>query len=94
MKEQKDKPIFDKSRAGERMGRQEKPADHQGKRTGMLKAAGLYEKRTIKGETYLSGRLGFLRVLVFRNRDRAKDADPTHFLCFDASDPPPRDPKE
>ena len=43
----------------------------------MLKAAGLWEKTSVKGGQYLTGRLGGVKVLVMENRDRKTDDDPS-----------------
>ena len=46
----------------------------------MLKAAGLWQKTSVKGGQYLTGRLGGLKVLIMENRDRKTDDDPSHTL--------------
>ena len=48
----------------------------------MLKAAGLWQKTSVKGGQYLTGRLGGVKVLVLENRDRQGDDDPSHHLFF------------
>ena len=48
----------------------------------MLKAAGLWSKTSVKGGWYLTGRLGGVKVLVMKNRDRKSDDDPSHHLFF------------
>lgn len=48
----------------------------------MLKAAGLWRKTSAKGNDYFIGRLGGCRILIFENRDRKDDADPSHHLFF------------
>jgi hypothetical protein len=48
----------------------------------MLKAAGLWQKTSVKGGQYLTGRLGGVKVLVMENRDRKSDDDPSHTLFF------------
>jgi hypothetical protein len=48
----------------------------------MLKAAGLWQKTSVKGGQYLTGRLGAMKVLVMENRDRKSDDDPSHHLFF------------
>jgi|SRR3954454_3714537 hypothetical protein len=48
----------------------------------MLKAAGLWAKTSVKGEQYLTGRLGGVKVLILENRDRQNDDDPSHSLFF------------
>jgi hypothetical protein len=47
-----------------------------------LKAAGLWQKTSAKGNTYFVGRLGGVRILIFENRDRSGENDPTHILYF------------
>jgi hypothetical protein len=46
----------------------------------MLKAAGLWQKISVKGGQYLTGRLGGVKVLVMENRERKSDDDPSHHL--------------
>ena len=46
----------------------------------LIKAAGLWQKTSVKGGQYLTGRMGGLRVLVMENRDRKSDDDPSHHL--------------
>jgi len=36
----------------------------------MLKAAGLWRKKSAKGNAYLTGRLGGVKILILENRDR------------------------
>jgi hypothetical protein len=48
----------------------------------MLKAAGLWEHTSAKGNRYLTGRLGGVKVLILENRDRHSDDDPSHHLFF------------
>jgi hypothetical protein len=53
-----------------------------------LVMARLWEKTSQKGNTYLTGRLGGVRVLIMPNRDRQTDEDPTHLLMVaDAGTP-------
>src|SRR4051812_37047775 len=53
----------------------------------MIKVAGLWQKTSVKGGQYLTGRLGGVKVLVMENRDRKSDDDPSHNLFFvEASD--------
>jgi hypothetical protein len=47
-----------------------------------LKAAGLWERSSVKGGQYLTGRLGGVKVLVLENRDRKTDDEPSHHLFF------------
>src|SRR3954471_19874748 len=48
----------------------------------MLKATGLWQKTSVKGGQYLTGRLGGVKVLILANRDRKSDNDPSHILYF------------
>src|SRR3954454_21795275 len=48
----------------------------------MLKAAGLWQKTSVKGGQYLTGRLGGLKVLILENRERKTEDDPSHSLFF------------
>ena len=47
-----------------------------------LKAGNLWEKTSARGSRYLVGRLGGVRVLIFENRDRKGENDPTHVMYF------------
>lgn len=51
-------------------------------RSPMFKAASLWEHTSSKGSWYLTGRLGGVKVLVFENRARQADDDPSHLLYF------------
>lgn len=53
----------------------------------LIQAAKLWQKTSASGRTYLTGRMGGLRVLVFENGRRTDEADPTHFLMIGAADP-------
>ena len=46
----------------------------------MIKAAGLWQKTSVKGGQYLTGRMGGLKILIMENRDRKSDDDPSHHL--------------
>jgi hypothetical protein len=48
----------------------------------MLKATGLWQKTSVKGGQYLTGRLGGVKVLIMENRDRKSDDDPSRNLFF------------
>ena len=48
----------------------------------MLRAAGLWQKSSVRGGQYLTGRLGGVKVLILENRDRKTDDDPSHSLFF------------
>jgi hypothetical protein len=48
----------------------------------MLQAAKLWEKTSAKGNTYLIGRLGGVRVLILRNRDAGAEGEPDWHLFF------------
>ncbi len=46
----------------------------------LIRAARLWAKTSAKGQPYMVGRMGGLRVLVMPNRDKQTDKDPTHWL--------------
>ena len=47
----------------------------------------LWAKTSAKGNTYMVGRLGGVKVLVMENRDKQTEDDPTHVLMVaDAPD--------
>jgi hypothetical protein len=48
----------------------------------MLKVTGLWQKTSVKGGQYLTGRWGGLKILIMENRDRKSDDDPSHNLLF------------
>jgi hypothetical protein len=48
----------------------------------MLKVTGLWQKTSVKGGQYLTGRLGGVKVLILENRERKTDDDPSHSLFF------------
>ena len=49
----------------------------------LIKAAKLWAKVSQRtGATYLTGRWGGCRVLVFENLERASEAEPSHFLVL------------
>ena len=48
----------------------------------MLKATGLWQKTSVKGGQYLTGRLGGVKVLILANKDRQSENDPSHILYF------------
>jgi hypothetical protein len=52
------------------------------KNSPMLKVAGLWQKSSVKGGQYLTGRLGGVKVLILENRERKSDDDPSHSLFF------------
>lgn len=45
-----------------------------------LLLAGLWEKVSSNGNRYFTGRLGNSRILIFENRDRAGDNEPSHLV--------------
>ena len=47
-----------------------------------ITACRLWEKTSGKGTTYITGRMGNVRITILPNRDRKTDADPTHVLLF------------
>ena len=48
----------------------------------MLKAAGLWEKTSAKGNRYFVGRLGGVKILILANLDQSAESNPTHHLFF------------
>jgi hypothetical protein len=50
--------------------------------TPKLKAAGLWQKTSAAGNTYFVGRLGGVRILIFENRERTGEDEPSHLLFF------------
>jgi hypothetical protein len=48
----------------------------------MIKAAGLWQKTSVKGGQYLAGRMGGVKVLIMENRERKSDDAPSHTLFF------------
>jgi hypothetical protein len=60
-----------------------------------LKAAGLWQKTSARGNTYFVGRLGGLRIAILENHARSGENEPSHFLYFadgEAPRPETRDP--
>jgi len=47
-----------------------------------FRAASLWEKTSERGNRYFVGRLGGVRILIFENKDRKGESDPTHVLYF------------
>ena len=54
----------------------------------MLTATRLFEKRSAAGNTYFTGRMGGLRVLVLKSRETADDGTPIWSLCFQEAPKP------
>jgi hypothetical protein len=48
----------------------------------MLKAAGLYETKDKNGNMVLSGNLGQIRVMIFKNTYKKADNQPDYNLLF------------
>src|SRR5262249_43430153 len=48
----------------------------------LLKAAGLWQKTSAKGNEYFIGGLGGVKILILANADRSTERDPTHSLFF------------
>jgi len=48
----------------------------------MFQAAKLWERTSAKGDRYLVGRMGGVRVLVMLNKRRDGDGDASHVLMF------------
>jgi hypothetical protein len=48
----------------------------------MIKVTGLWRHTSQKGSDYLVGRLAGAKVLIFENRDRKGDDEPSHHMYF------------
>jgi hypothetical protein len=48
----------------------------------LLKAAGLWRKKSASGNEYFVGRLGGVRIVILQNRDAARDSEPDFHLFF------------
>jgi hypothetical protein len=48
----------------------------------LIKAAGLWLKRSKNDREYLVGRWGGCRILVFENSNRTDESEPSHFLML------------
>ena len=55
-------------------------SDRQNSNRPPLVMARLWEKTSAKGNAYMVGRLGGVKVLIMPNRDRQSDDDPSHLL--------------
>jgi hypothetical protein len=60
----------------------------------MLKAAGLWEKTSAKGNRYLVGRLGGVKILILANLDYSAESNPTHHLFFVEAAERPREARQ
>jgi hypothetical protein len=60
----------------------------------MLKAAGLWAKTSVKGDQYLTGRLGGVKVLILENRDWQSDEELSRHLFFAEAPDRPYDGQE
>lgn len=49
----------------------------------MLKVAGLWLNKSAKGETYFTGTLGNVRVVILKNNFKEKEAEPDYNMYFD-----------
>ncbi len=49
----------------------------------MIKAFALWKQKTKKGETYLSGTMGDLKVIVFANNKKERENQPDYVGYFD-----------
>jgi uncharacterized protein (DUF736 family) len=48
----------------------------------LQKLTSLWKKTSKKGDTYLAGRLGDMRILVMANKNRSSDDEPTHVVLL------------
>jgi hypothetical protein len=82
-------PSLTELRRGERAGWGQQPNAEPGRAErprmsggAMLKAAGLWQKTSAKGNVYWVGRLGGVKILILENRDRDAENEPSHHLFF------------
>jgi hypothetical protein len=61
-------------------------SSRQPSRSPMLRACHWWEKTSARGEVYLAGRMGGLKVLIFRSREDGENA-PTHVLMVTEAPP-------
>jgi hypothetical protein len=54
----------------------------------MIKVTGLWRHTSAEGSEYLVGRMAGAKVLIFENRDRKGEDEPTHHLFFAEPTPP------
>jgi hypothetical protein len=54
----------------------------------MIKVAGLWRHTSAKGSEYLVGRMAGAKILIYENRDRKGEDEPTHHLFFAEPTPP------
>lgn len=62
----------------------------QNAKTETMRVCGLWLNESKAGRKFLSGNLGFCRVLIFPARERQGEKSPTHYLCL-APLPPKND---
>lgn len=48
----------------------------------ILNVTGLWANKTKSGETYMSGNLGNVNVLIFKNKRKTTEKQPDYMLCF------------
>lgn len=51
----------------------------------MIKVTGLWEDTDKKGNNFLSGSMGGVRIVIFKNIYKSKDSEPDYNLYFDES---------
>lgn len=56
------------------------------KNNDMLQLGGLWQNTSKKGEKYLVGYLGNLRLIIFRNKFKKEEKHPTHIMYLAAKD--------
>lgn len=48
----------------------------------LLNVTGLWISEGKDGSTYLSGPMGSVRILIFKNKKKSSDKHPDYYLCF------------
>jgi len=53
----------------------------------MINATGLWLNKTKDGKSYMSGTMGGVKVLIFKNEKKTEDKHPDYQLCFAENKP-------
>lgn len=64
------------------------------KESKLINATGLWKNKDKNGNTYLTGLMGGVRVLVFPVKEKKSDKHPDYTLCFTANEPQEAKPSE